>query len=281
MTVVVRRGHNPPNGRYTIVPPHKEDWTDGVHHHGNDVTSDAVTTKPSMVQAVRPPAPPRTAPPSNDGAMFMDQPRVSVLMELTDRMGILHDVLKYFWKYDINVTRIESRPVALSSSSSSGSSSWGGGGTTSAAMKQPKFDFYMDFVGSLEDLAVQKLLHDLAPFTEKLLLLDEKDVHWFPRHISELDAIAHRTLDAGVDLESDHPGFRDPKYRERRAVLARNALQHTWDRPIPFIEYTNEEKETWGTVWDRMEDLWKKYACKEFLVRRQWYYGISHLSFWF
>ena len=40
-----------------------------------------------------------------------EQPRVSVLMELQDRVGILHDILKYFWKYDINVSRIESRPV--------------------------------------------------------------------------------------------------------------------------------------------------------------------------
>jgi phenylalanine-4-hydroxylase len=194
--------------------------------------------------------------PPQDVAIFGDHPRVSVLMELTDRMGILHDVLKYFWKYDINVTRIESRPVAQPSP-------WG---TRGGSSTKPKFDFYMDFDGSLDDLAVQKLLSDLNPLTDKLLLLDEKDVHWFPRHISELDAIANRTLDAGVDLESDHPGFHDPEYRERRAVLAKNAVQYTWDRPIPFIEYTIEEKETWGRVWDRMADLWKTYACKEFLA---------------
>jgi len=213
-------------------------------------------------------------PHDKDDLVFGDPPRVSLLMELTDRMGILHDVLKYFWKYEINVTRIESRPVAFTSSSSLNSSSSSStssplGGRGGKRTYGQKFDFYMDFDGTLEDPVVQKLLNELKPMTTKLLLLDEKDVHWFPRHISELDAIANRTLDAGIDLtsEENHPGFHDPEYRKRREVLASNARTHTWDRPIPFIEYTIDEKETWGRVWDRMEDLWERYACKEFLVR--------------
>lgn len=123
----------------------------------------------------------------------------------------------------------------------------------------------MDFDGSLEQPVVQKLMKDLGPLTDKLLVLDEKDVHWFPRHISELDLIAHRTLDAGVDLESDHPGFKDETYRARRAILATSALQHTWDNPIPYIEYTEDEIETWSQVWDRLEEPVRKYACKEYL----------------
>jgi hypothetical protein len=45
-------------------------------------------------------------------------------MEVSDRVGILHDILKYFWKYDISVSRIESRPVL-----------------------GQKFDFFVDFDG--------------------------------------------------------------------------------------------------------------------------------------
>jgi phenylalanine-4-hydroxylase len=203
--------------------------------------------------------------------LYGENPRVSVLMELTDRVGVLHDVLKYFWKYDVNVSvhrvalflffckflmrcclcsqvsRIESRPVQ------------------SHGLAEPKFDFYMDFDGSLEDPTVQKLMKALGRLTEKLLILDEKDVHWFPRHISELDLIANRTLDAGVDLESDHPGFNDEIYRARRGDLATNAVEHSWDKPIPHIEYTKDEIETWSTVWDRLEEPVKRYACKEYL----------------
>jgi hypothetical protein len=42
-----------------------------------------------------------------------DMPRMSLLMELTDKVGILHDVLRFFWKYDINICRIESRPAQV------------------------------------------------------------------------------------------------------------------------------------------------------------------------
>lgn len=31
--------------------------------------------------------------------------RTSLLMELTDRVGVLHDVLRFFWKYDVNISR--------------------------------------------------------------------------------------------------------------------------------------------------------------------------------
>lgn len=198
-----------------------------------------------------------TAANTSSENLYGERPRVSLLMELKDRVGILHEVLKYFWKYDLNVSRIESRPVQRHKNP------W-----NDQSEDQAVFDFYLDFDGTLNDPAAQKLLRDLSPLTEKLLILDEKHVHWFPRHASELDLIAHRTLDAGVDLESDHPGFNDKEYRARRGELARNAIQHRWDQPIPKIDYTKEEIETWSTVWDRMEPLWKDYACKEYLVRR-------------
>ena len=86
-------------------------------------------------------------------------------------------------------------------------------------------------------------------------------MQWFPRHISELDLIANRTLDAGTDLEADHPGFNDAEYRERRARLAQQALDYRMHNSIPHTAYSKEEIETWGIVWDKMEDLWDKVSC--------------------
>lgn len=40
-------------------------------------------------------------------------------------------------------------------------------------------------------------------------MLDDRLVPWFPRNVSELDHVANKVLEAGVDIESDHPGFLD------------------------------------------------------------------------
>ncbi len=97
-----------------------------------------------------------------------------------------------------------------------------------------------------------------------MLVLDEREVPWFPRHISDLDQIANRTLDAGADLQSDHPGFNDAVYRTRRGELASIAQSYKQGESIPRIKYTADEISTWGKVYERLNQLHDRYACKEF-----------------
>lgn len=66
-------------------------------------------------------------------------------------------------------------------------------------------------------------------------------VPWFPRKITDLDKSVGETLDAGDDLESDHPGFKDQTYRERRNVMAQCTKTFRQGQPIPRIEYTPDE----------------------------------------
>jgi phenylalanine-4-hydroxylase len=69
-----------------------------------------------------------------------------------------------------------------------------------------------------------------------------------------------------VVLDPDHPGFRDPVYRERRNGIARLALEYQDGEPVPEVEYTRDEHDVWRTVWQHLEPLHEAYACREYLA---------------
>jgi phenylalanine-4-hydroxylase len=69
-----------------------------------------------------------------------------------------------------------------------------------------------------------------------------------------------------VQLDPDHPGFRDSVYRGRRNAIARAALDHRDGQPVPNIEYTDAEHAVWQTVWAHLSPLHERYACAEYLA---------------
>lgn len=69
------------------------------------------------------------------------------------------------WKYDVNISRIESRPVKADSSS-----------PNSRGSVASVFDFFVDFHGKVGDANVNALLGELKGMTDRLLVLDEKEV---------------------------------------------------------------------------------------------------------
>ena len=159
----------------------------------------------------------------------MSDDRCSVLAEISDEPGALYKVLSYFWKHDVQLTAIESRPDPLSNSAVS---------------------IYLSFYGRKGEPTTDKLLKDLGKSTNSFLFLDDRVVPAFPKHLSELDQIAGRVIDAEKgELQADHPGFSDPVYRERRRVLASLAQDYVFHQPIPRVEYTASETETWGAVY--------------------------------
>ena len=93
------------------------------------------------------------------------------------------------------------------------------------------------------------------------LLLDHVDMRMV---VAELgDSTAERN--AIVQLDPDHPGFRDPEYRARRNAIARIALEYVPGAPIPDAPYTEEEHQLWRTVWEVLEPQHQTYACAEYL----------------
>lgn len=65
-----------------------------------------------------------------------------------------------------------------------------------------------------------------------------------------------------VDLDPDHPGFRDAAYRARRDQIARIALDYRGG-PVPEVPYSEEEHAVWRVVWDYLAPLHRERACRE------------------
>ncbi len=68
-----------------------------------------------------------------------------------------------------------------------------------------------------------------------------------------------------IQLDPDHPGFRDAEYRERRNRIARIALEYTPGTHVPDAPYTPEEDELWRIVWDALGPAHERHACAEYL----------------
>ena len=66
-----------------------------------------------------------------------------------------------------------------------------------------------------------------------------------------------------VQLDRDHPGFRDLQYRERRDTIARIALDHRPGDPVPQAPYTDEEHTVWRTIFDTLGPLHEEWVCQE------------------
>ncbi len=65
-----------------------------------------------------------------------------------------------------------------------------------------------------------------------------------------------------VQLDRDHPGFRDPEYRARRNAIARVALDYRGG-PVPEVPYSEAEQDVWRQVWARLAPVHDRWACAE------------------
>ncbi len=68
-----------------------------------------------------------------------------------------------------------------------------------------------------------------------------------------------------IQLDPDHPGFRDPDYRSRRNRIAEIAMTYQPGLPIPAAPYTAEEDHVWQTIWQALRPAQQRHACSEYL----------------
>ncbi len=97
--------------------------------------------------------------------------------------------------------------------------------------------------------------------TTEQLLSDHVDMR--PVGVATDEAIADRN--AIVQLDPDHPGFRDPEYRQRRNQIAQLATEYRPGDAIPDAPYTVAEHEVWRTIWKALRPAHRRHACAEYL----------------
>lgn len=71
--------------------------------------------------------------------------------------------------------------------------------------------------------------------------------------------------DCLVELDQDHPGFRDAAYRARRNTIARTALEYQGG-PVPAVPYSEDEHAVWEEVWRSLDPLHQQWAPRGFLI---------------
>jgi phenylalanine-4-hydroxylase len=105
--------------------------------------------------------------------------------------------------------------------------------------------------------------------SKQTLLSDHVDARMVA--IDADEAVADRN--AIVQLDPDHPGFRDQAYRARRNQIAQIAMKYQPGDPIPDAPYTDEEHQVWRAIWQALRPAHQKHACAEYLS------ALTHLGF--
>lgn len=93
------------------------------------------------------------------------------------------------------------------------------------------------------------------------LLRDHGDMRMVATDVSDPSA-ARNVI---VQLNPDHPGFRDQEYRARRNAIAQIAADYKPGMPIPVAPYTPEEHLLWRIIRDALEPAHEQYAAAEYL----------------
>ena len=93
------------------------------------------------------------------------------------------------------------------------------------------------------------------------LLRDHTDVRMVTAEPNEIAADRNQI----VQLDPDHPGFRDASYRARRNAIARLAMEYQPGTRIPDAPYDAKEDQLWQGILQIIEPQHRWRACKEYL----------------
>ena len=170
----------------------------------------------------------------------------SVMVTITNNTpGALSNVLSCFLRHQVNLARIESK--------------------YKDPLEQDSGHCFLIDIMRPDRTVIDQLFADLKLMKANAELVGGYDVPWFPKSRRDLDYLEQRLMEAGAELTSDHPGFKDNEYRQRRREIADIAFNYKLSHgPVPRVKYTEHEISTWKTVYETLSPLHKQYACHEF-----------------
>lgn len=159
-------------------------------------------------------------------------------LRITDKVGEAIRVLQIFESQQKNLTRVESMPC----------------------LQEPhSYYFFIDLEN--DDDRLDECLRSASFLTVE----DKWSFPFFPKTSADLDLFANKVLDFSEDLSTDHPGFHDAEYRKRRTDIVQLAKSYRWGSPVPRVEYTETENQTWNTVFTSLKRFLPSHACSEHL----------------
>ncbi|EAR93404.2 biopterin-dependent aromatic amino acid hydroxylase (macronuclear) [Tetrahymena thermophila SB210] len=118
--------------------------------------------------------------------------------------------------------------------------------------------FVCTFEGNRKYQNVQQAFQELQSKFDIVKFSDETNVvPWFPRDRNDLQYIGQDLMRVEEDNCKDSLQFTDTEYRKRRDYIAQVSKSHILGQPIPILEYTEQENQTWRTIYNKLSSYHK------------------------
>lgn len=171
---------------------------------------------------------------------------VSVVMDRT-KCGALLEILQVFKNEDLNLEYIASREMPLNA-------------------EYDKITMYFDWGLHESNEKSKRAIEFLKKTQYHMQVLGSYRIPAFACNEYELDNLEQKTLAAGEELQDDpenpHPGFHDEVYKARRREICKIGQSFRTGSQVPFMEYTQQENDTWKVIWDNLINLYPTHASR-------------------
>ncbi|KAM3143449.1 hypothetical protein pb186bvf_004510 [Paramecium bursaria] len=164
-----------------------------------------------------------------------------------DYPGSMKSILKSFYEHKTNLSNIETKLLNQT--------------------EQGRKVLYKLTYDKLEDHQNRELIRDLKQRYDHVLETHDRHVPvvpWYPKDTYDLRTIG-KIMEVKEEVNNDHPQFSDPEYRKRREEIAKVSQAHIVGEPVPIIEYTKQEQETWKKIYSILRQKCQNVMSNRFL----------------